>query len=88
MYAVKFTADIKRAPASKSFATLLEARKYEMSYPNFAAQIYVNGVCFDGCDYTDLMDGDISESQMIERYIQDKQLTAEEIAKLRAAVAA
>ena len=85
---VKFTTDRRPAPVSRTFGTLLAARRYEMEYPDYAAQIAVNGVAFDALadDWAALECGETTEAELIRDYVSRMRLTAREEKSLLAAV--
>jgi len=85
---VKFTTDRRPAPASRTFGTLLAARRCEMEYPDYAAQIAVNGVAFDisADDWAALECGEITEAKLVREYVKNTRLTAREEKSLLSAV--
>jgi len=88
MTTVKFTTDRRPSPASRTFGTLLAARRYEMEYPDYAAQIAVNGVAFDisADEWAALEYGETTEAELIRDYASRTRLTTREEKSLLSAV--
>ena len=83
---VSFTSVASPAPASKVFDSLLAARKYEMQYPGYASTTTVDGVIvtISARDYIDLEDGDLTESELLAKYVKNTQLSASDEKTLEA----
>jgi hypothetical protein len=83
-----FSAETMAPPASKKFKSLADAFHYAMEYPYFSSQVIVGGVSIivSGADHVDLTDGDVTDREWIEQYMETYQLSDKDQIGLRKAL--